>query len=104
MTSDDFLFGEPDHDAVTPQSPQIDDDIAEWQVQQIRTAFAARMTDDMCQRQQFIQSVTGRKVDRIRDLSRVEARRVLERLPSQPSGSSRSSWDDRDGETWIDRL
>lgn len=60
----------------------------------------------MTDRQQAIESAAGRAVESLRALTHEEALRVLSRLGQQPSGgrSSGSQWDNREEDTWIDRL
>lgn len=110
MSSDESLFGD-DETTPTPSSPpaQINptqQGIAEWQVAQIRQALSRLGLEDMAQRQQTIESFVGRSVEHIRDLRFSEAQALLEHLskrePSAITGGS--AWDDREEDTWIDRL
>jgi hypothetical protein len=81
--------------------------IRDVQVQQIREAFAAAGIDSMADRRAIIESCTVRKVTSIRELLAKDVpailRRIEERsLPAKPN--SGSAWDNRDQDTWIDKL
>lgn len=107
MTGELSLFGdEPpaDPDLVRPESAK--ESIADWLVGDIRAALTARGLTTMTERQQAIEVAAGRPVDSLRSLTRAEALRVLSLLgsASAPTSSETSAWDDRDEETWIDRL
>jgi DNA polymerase-3 subunit epsilon len=60
----------------------------------------------MAERQQAIESAAGRAVDSLRSLTSEEALRVLSALGQQrtPGQDAGSAWDDREEDTWIDRL
>lgn len=60
----------------------------------------------MAARQKAVEAAVGRSVESLRSLTRGEAMRVLAALgpdDASVSGSS-TAWDDRDGDTWIDRI
>ncbi len=80
--------------------------IADWLVNDIRTALTTRGLTTMAERQEAIEAIVERPVESLRSLTRAEALRVLSSLASvtaqQPSRAS--AWDDRDEDTWIDRL
>lgn len=105
MTDDLSLFGDDEPTpvsvhAVTPTA------IAAWQVDLLRKALDARGLLEMADRQMAIESVVGRTVESLRALTHDEAMRVLTQLGQAP-GSGRattSTWDDREEDTWIDRL
>lgn len=102
----DSLFDlEPD---VPLTQPPADLPIRDDQVVQIRTAFDGAGVKGQGERKLLIESVVFRDVKALRDLTAVEARRVIERLKSRTSApaSTRtgSSWDTRDEDTWIDKL
>ena len=83
----------------TPISPE--------QVASIRRAFDVAGIADMSTRQQVIQSCVIRSVTNIRELYSREVRQVLARidgwgLKSEPT--SGSAWDNREEDTWIDKL
>lgn len=64
----------------------------------------------MAERQRLVESLVGRPVQSLRDLNTLEAQGLLADLHQRASMSSTnrespgSSWDTRDGDTWIDRL
>jgi DNA polymerase-3 subunit epsilon len=97
------LFGDAPATKMTipaPPEPASDD-----QIQAIRVAFDSAGKHGMRERQQFIEGCLMRSVENIRSLTASEARRVLKTL-SIPAAKSTggSAWDDRDEETWIDKL
>ncbi|WP_262852282.1 hypothetical protein [Mumia quercus] len=105
MSDDLPLFGddEPSEPAplVRPVTP-----IADWQVELLRRALDARNLTDMSDRRQQIEDLSGRPVASLRELTADEAMTVLAALGRTPPAArpSGSSWDDRDEDTWIDRL
>ena len=103
MPDDLSLFGN-DESAVPPA--QVNAPIADWQVDLLRKALDARGLMAMADRQQAIQSAAGRKVESLRSLTQEEGMQVLSRLGQQaPAARSETSqWDDREEDTWIDRL
>lgn len=60
----------------------------------------------MAERWQAIESAVGRSVESLRSLTHDEGMKVLSRLGQQRSSgrSETSQWDDREEDTWIDRL
>lgn len=98
------------------QSPPVGGDSAQQemairneQVVRIREQFDRLGIDDQKQRQELIESAAFRPVASLRDLTAVEARRIITRLmerSSKPSTlrSGGSSWDNREEDTWIDKL
>ena len=105
MTEDLSLFC--DDESATPRLQETGPTpIADWQVDLLRKALDARGLKSMTERQLVIEAAAGRSVDSLRALSHDEALRVLSRLGQQgsPGPDQKSAWDDRDGDTWIDRL
>lgn len=78
------------------------------QIGEIRQAFEGAELNDQLQRKVLVESVVIREVTSLRDLTALEGHRVLKRLRDSRSGVPRSSggsaWDDREDETWIDKL
>ena len=107
--SDDFsLFDlpcdQPKKAAETRGAP-----IRDEQVQHIREAFQSAGIDEQSERKALIESVASRPVASLRELLAVEASLVLGAIrklanakPAQKS--SGSAWDDREEDTWIDKL
>lgn len=60
----------------------------------------------MADRQKAVETAAGRVVESLRALTHDEGLQVLSRLGQQPSGgrSAASQWDEREEDTWIDRL
>lgn len=108
MSGDLSLFG--DDDDAEPSAPvqpaPTEASIPDWLVNQLREALTARGLTATPERQQAVEDLAGRPVESLRSLTRAEAMRALERLSSQaePPAQSASAWDDRDEDTWIDRL
>lgn len=103
----DGLFADP-----RPAPPQVavpdPDEVPDWLVANLRKALDELGADSMADRQALVVELAGRQVGSLRELTYVEARQVSERLTARKQQSSvsstRSSWDDREGDTWIDRL
>lgn len=90
-----------------PAAGLTDLPITEAQVQQLRDAFAAAGIDSMDDRRAIIASCTIRSVASIRELLAKDVRLVLKRIAersSAPKPKTGSAWDNRDEETWIDKL
>lgn len=104
MHDDQSLFGDEPREpkrAVPAEAP-----VADWQVGLLRKALDARGLATMGERRQAIESVAGRSVESLRALTNAEALRVLSRLGESPAKkpTSGSTWDEREEDTWIDRL
>jgi hypothetical protein len=109
MTTDQPLFGEPE--VSQPDTPKAlisaTHGIADWKVSQFRRALDATGTVEMVDRQELVEKLVGRVVPSLRDLGSSEAQDLLERLQRQSRAPARrqgSSWDERDEDTWIDRM
>lgn len=88
--------------AATPDSP-----ISSRQVQQLRSAFDGAGIMSMDERQKIIQQSTGRQVENIRSLFSREVMSVLshvDRTGRRVETERSSAWDDREDDTWIDKL
>lgn len=105
MSGDLSLFGDDEPQEPTSAAPS-DPPIADWQVDLLRKALDARGLTTMAERQLAIEAAAGRPVESLRSLSHAESLSVLSRLgPISPRpSSSASAWDQRDDDTWIDRL
>jgi len=105
VTEELSLFGDdaPSRPVEPPRAPAP---IADWQVDLLRNALDARGLTSMAERQQAIVSAAGRSVESLRSLTHDEGMQVLSRLGQQQSSgrSATSQWDDREEDTWIDRL
>lgn len=75
------------------------------QIQQIREAFDKAGVREQEERKSLINSVLIRDVTSLRELHAVEVRRILQAIEqrSKPK-STGSAWDDREEDTWIDKL
>lgn len=78
------------------------------QVQDIRQAFESAGLMEQDQRKSFVESVVVREVASLRDLNALEAHRLLKRVRAKQSqagpAAKGSAWDNRDHDTWIDKL
>ncbi|MFM9275114.1 hypothetical protein [Pseudarthrobacter sp. NKDBFgelt] len=77
------------------------------QVQAIRDAFERAGVARQDDRKTLIESVVVREVASLRELKAIEARRIIQRiegLHSSTAVSTGSAWDNREEDTWIDRL
>jgi hypothetical protein len=77
------------------------------QIQAIRDAFEHAGIDSQGDRKALIESVVVREVSSLSQLQAVETRRILQRiegLQAPKPRSSGSAWDDREEDTWIDKL
>ncbi|MGY1621044.1 hypothetical protein ACI789_02460 [Geodermatophilus sp. SYSU D00965] len=105
MSGDLSLFGD-DQPQKPAQSASAEAPIADWLVDSLREALTARGLITMAERQQAIEAAAGRSVDSLRSPTRAEALRALSQLTPTTASQTRSTstWDDRDEDTWIDRL
>lgn len=104
MEEDTPLFGfadSPETAAATGPEP-----IASWQIDLLRKVLDARGVTEMDERRAVIVRHAGRRVESLKALTYDEGVRVLAALGEQsPSRtSSGSAWDERDEDTWIDRI
>lgn len=78
------------------------------QISQIRVAFETAGISDQADRKRLVQSVVKRHVPSLRHLFDYEVTGVIYRIKDIISGQKatqhRSAWDDRDEDTWIDKL
>lgn len=81
--------------------------ITNQQVASIRSAFEEAGITSMEERQQLIESCVVRPVSGIRELQARDVRRILKRIGDQQQRKgpqAGSAWDNRDEDTWIDKL
>jgi hypothetical protein len=108
VTDEPFsLFDLPSASEPTPlQSPAIKDK----QVQEIRRRFESTGLVSQDDRKRTIESLLSREVAGLSDLSSFEGSRLIAYLAgidpnrTKPSTSRSSTWDDREEDTWIDKL
>lgn len=86
-----------------PRTAQV---VSNWQVDLLRKSLDARGLTSMAERQAAIEAVVGREVPSLRALTQEEALSVLSQFGREPvkRTSTGSAWDDREEDTWIDRL
>ncbi|MFX1822061.1 hypothetical protein PV768_19970 [Pseudarthrobacter sp. CC4] len=94
--------------AAAPPSLVIEDvPISPEQIASIRSAFDTAGIADMAERQEVIQSCVIRRISNIRELYSRDVRQVLARIEgwgSKSEPTSGSAWDNREEDTWIDKL
>lgn len=94
-----------DHEqSAEPESSMM----TERQRESLRAVFAALGLRTAREQFELVEILTGRRIKSPLDLSAPEAQALLVQLRhrAEQSGRSRtgSSWDDREEDTWIDRL
>lgn len=106
MHSDsDGLF---DLEQTTQQAPLSTPPISEDQISSLRDAFAAARINSMEDRKDVIESCTfPRVIVNIRELLARDVRPILRRIEERRSNKRPavgSAWDNREEDTWIDKL
>lgn len=91
-----------------PTSSVIEDiPISPEQITTLRSAFATAGISSMAERQELIQSCVIRRISNIRELYSRDVRQVLARIEGRgrrSEATSGSAWDNREEDTWIDKL
>lgn len=81
--------------------------ITDVQIQSLRKAFSEAGIESMEDRKALIESCTIRPVQSIRDLYARDVRPILRRIDERKNyrgPAVGSAWDNREEDTWIDRL
>jgi len=101
VTEEPSLFG----DDPAPAQEPADELAAPWQVKLLREMLDARGLKTMDERQRAIEEAAGHAVESLKTLTRKDALTVVEHLgQTKTKSAERSSWDEREGNTWIDNL
>lgn len=105
MPDDLSLFGD-DGDESPTQAVTAPSPVADWQVDLLRKALDAQGLTGMTERRSAVERAVGRQVESLRQLSSEEALGALSKLGGSSSAArtTTSAWDDREEDTWIDRL
>ncbi|MFP3460084.1 hypothetical protein R5O87_04455 [Arthrobacter globiformis] len=77
------------------------------QIEEIRAAFEEAGVSSQDERRALIESVVVREVASLRELKAVEVRRILQRITGvrgRNLTATGSAWDNREEDTWIDKL
>ena len=99
------LFGDDVPSTPPPTPTAAPAPVADWQVDLLRKALDARGLTDQQARQSLIEQHVGRPLTSLRDLTSEEALRVISALgPTTSQPTAASAWDEREDDTWIDRL
>lgn len=105
MTDEPGLF-----DIPTSRAPEAPEALPELpirpeQIQQIREAFDKAGVREQDERKSLTNSVLIRDVASLRELHAVEVRRILQAIEQRTKPKSTgTAWDDREEDTWIDKL
>lgn len=81
--------------------------ITKVQIAQIRAEFNRLHIASMDDRKKIVGNMSTRPINKLAEMTAVEARRLLLHLRNRsivPLPSGGSAWDDRSEETWIDKL
>lgn len=105
MDQDEALFGD-SRPALNAPSQSADEALPDWQVTQLRERLDALGVVAMEDRQALVEELAGRPVETLRHLTFAEARKVVEELTRRQAtdGATGTAWDNREEDTWIDRL
>ena len=106
MSGDLSLFGDDDPEEPAHPVQHVEPSASDWQIDLLRKALDARGLTTQVERQAAIEAAAERPVESLRALTQEEALRILsglgQTLASKPRAAS--AWDERDEDTWIDRL
>lgn len=96
-----------DAEPVDPPIP-AEASISASQIQRIREAFDSASIFGMEERRDLIQGCTMRSVSRIQELLVKDVRPILSGIEARTAAkggvNTGSAWDNREGDTWIDKL
>lgn len=104
MSETPSLFGdEPTNPAEQAAEPMP---ITDWLVEKLRQALDSEGLSSMALRQERIERAAGRPVESLRALTYQEGVKVLAAIGKNvpAPAARRTAWDERDDDTWIDRL
>ncbi|WP_166390120.1 hypothetical protein [Nocardioides ochotonae] len=105
MTMDTPLFGDEMPSTPPVASTTTHDPVSDWQVDLLRKALDARELTNQNARRALVEEHAGRSLTSLRDLTSEEALQVITALGRKAApAQSGSSWDEREDDTWIDRL
>lgn len=102
----EFLFAFNDEQpAPTSEIVELASDV---QLSQIRNALERAGINNQQKRKLLVEAAIGRQVASLRELKSIEVRAVIYRVNDQLASlkpeSGKSDWDDREEDTWIDKL
>lgn len=105
MHDADGLFPDP-RPVQPPQERTETEELPDWQLTSLRKALDNLELVTVTERQKAVEGLAGRPLASLRDLTFIEAREILEQLTARqtPTNHVGSAWDDREEDTWIDRL
>ncbi|GLU61588.1 hypothetical protein [Paenarthrobacter ureafaciens] len=105
MTDEPGLFDIPSSRATEAPEALRELPIRPEQIAQIREAFDKAGVSEQDERKSLINSVLIRDVASLRELYAVEVRRILQAIEQRTKPKSTgTAWDDREEDTWIDKL
>lgn len=94
-------------DFASAQEPAVEQTINDEQVATLRNAFHSAGMEDPDERADLVRSCVIRPISSLRDLYPRDLRPILRRIEERSQVQQRSkgtAWDDREGDTWIDKL
>jgi hypothetical protein len=105
----EMLFGDSEHNqSEARRRPDPDSQgLPAWQVDSLRAAFDKTGLTGQDERKKTVEQILGRTVAALRELTHAEAGQVRDALHAQMTAADDrgdSAWDQRDEDTWIDRL
>lgn len=105
MSEEASLFGDDEEPSQSATPPVVSASLPDWRIDQLRKALDGTGISDMAARQALVQRIVGRPVQSLRELTSPEAVKLATGLRPDPTGQVRpTAWEERDEDTWIDRL
>lgn len=105
-----FNLDSTSHSTSTRETENKRDWISTEEISKIRSAFTKAGINDQEKRQDFVQRTLGREISSLREVLGHEVPRVIYGIhdiifaAKSSAGNERSAWDERDEDTWIDKL
>lgn len=105
-----FDLSEPEPNNDKPSNAASTDLVNLEHVKRIRAAFSSASIQSQTERKEIIQKTVNRQVGSLEDLQIQEVQRVIYAINDialakrKTKPDKRTAWDDRDEETWIDKL
>lgn len=99
------LFGE--DEPTSDEAAARSECLPSWQVDGLRESLDRSGLKSQAERRAAVEEIVGRSVGALRELTHREAGLVRDELRRRTYASrseSRSAWDERDEDTWLDRL
>jgi hypothetical protein len=102
-----FPLFEPE-DTTKPESAPLDRQMSGSQRDALKTAFAALGILDARGQFAIVEELTGKRITSVKELQERDAQTLIHRLAAKVNAIGRrntgNTWDDREEDTWIDKL